>query len=137
VLAVIDALRGEAFAEGFQRGAEREVVCELAFAGAVAPDELGRRVAQGAGGQVRGWLAVGDGAVRYRAPLTTAGATVAPDESALHLVSASAVCELGVRAAPVQRTEELLPVYRRRPDAELRPRPQEPLALVGPSEASR
>jgi tRNA threonylcarbamoyladenosine biosynthesis protein TsaB len=138
VLAVIDALRGEVFAAGFAaREQDDELASELSFAGALAPDELAEHVAQGAVADERGWLAVGDGAVRYRAQLQAGGATVPPDGSELHLVSARSICELGTRAAPVQRREELLPDYRRRPDAELRPRPEAPMALVGPGEAAR
>ncbi|HEV2982560.1 MAG TPA: tRNA (adenosine(37)-N6)-threonylcarbamoyltransferase complex dimerization subunit type 1 TsaB [Solirubrobacteraceae bacterium] len=132
VLAVIDALRGEVFAACFQR---REAL-ELPFPGALAADEVASELAQAAGEGVRDWLAVGDGAVRYRAQFEASGAGVPRDDSALHLVSARSVCELGTRVAPVQRLEELVPDYRRRPDAELRPRPQESLALAGPGEAS-
>ena len=139
VLAVIDALRGEVFAGGFQPREERDdgPALELSFPGALAPDELARCLAQADADDARGWLAVGDGAVRYRAQLTAAGAMVPADGSDLHLVSARSICELGARAAPVLRLEELLPDYRRKPDAELRPRPQQPVELVGQSEAVR
>jgi tRNA threonylcarbamoyladenosine biosynthesis protein TsaB len=132
VLAVIDALRGEVFASGFRPDGD-ELACELSFPGALDPDELAQQLAQ----RPSGWLAVGDGAVRYRAQLTAAGATVPSDDSTLHLVSARSICELAARTAPVRRLEELLPDYRRRPDAELRPRPEAPMALVEPSEALR
>jgi tRNA threonylcarbamoyladenosine biosynthesis protein TsaB len=137
VLAMIDALRGEVFAARFQPGEDEQMACELSFPGALAPDELAQRLMRRAGAGEPGSLAVGDGAVRYRAQLTAAGATVPPDDSALHLVCARSICALGARATPVQRLEELLPDYRRRPDAELRPRPQEPMALVAPSDAVR
>jgi hypothetical protein len=112
------------------------VARELSFSGAIAPDELARRLAQGTPADADGWLAVGDGAVRYRSQLTASGATVPPDDSSLHLVSARSICELGAHGAPARRLEELLPDYRRRPDAELRPRPQ-PVELVAPGEAVR
>lgn len=138
VLAVIDALRGEVFAAGFQaREDDGEAACELSFSGALAPDELARDLTHTGSGHAQGWLAVGDGAVRYRAQLEASGATVPADDSSVHLVSARSICELGARAAPVARLEELLPDYRRRPDAELRPRPQEPIALVAPGGGTR
>ncbi len=64
------------------------------------------------------WLAVGDGAVRFREPLEQLGCRVPEDASRLHLVRGWALCELGARArraeAPV-----VLPVYGRRADAEI------------------
>jgi tRNA threonylcarbamoyladenosine biosynthesis protein TsaB len=135
VLAVIDALRGEVFAAGFEAAIDTPLSA-LSIAGTLAPDELASRLEQ-PGVAEGSWLAVGDGAVRYRAELSAAGASVPADESPLHLVDAGAVCELGAHVAPVRRVEELLPDYRRRPDAELRPRAAAPIALAGPSEARR
>ena len=74
------------------------------------------------------WLAVGDGAVRFRAELEAAGVHVEPDASPLHLISAAAVCELGA-VTHTQGVQEILPDYRRRPDAEL--------ALEGAATAGR
>jgi len=71
-----------------------------------------------AGGESLSLLAVGDGAVRFRAELQDAGAHVEPDSSPLHLISAGAVCALGA-LADAQALQEILPDYRRRPDAEL------------------
>jgi tRNA threonylcarbamoyladenosine biosynthesis protein TsaB len=134
LLAVIDALRGEVFAAGFDP-LGGEPLGDVSFTGALAPDELADNVARAADARARGWLAVGDGAVRYRAQLAAGGVTVPPDDSPWHLVSARAICELGSRAAPAKRLQELLPDYRRRPDAELRTRREAPMALVGPGEA--
>ena len=65
------------------------------------------------------WLAVGDGAVRYRGHLDAAGVAVPEDSSPLHLVGAEAICDLGARAAVAARSEAIVPDYRRRPDAEV------------------
>lgn len=119
VLAVIDARRGEAFAAAYEPGADG-APRELVPASAVAPAQLASVLAgaeQAAGAQ-RGWLAVGDGAVRFREQLEAAGAFTPPDSSPLHRVSAAAICELGASAAAA-RPHELVPDYRRRPDAEL------------------
>jgi tRNA threonylcarbamoyladenosine biosynthesis protein TsaB len=108
VLAVLDARRGEAFAAGW-RGAE-----PLIGARALAPDGLAELADPGRGP----WLAVGDGAVRFREHLEPAAVEVPADGAALHRVSARAVCELAVGAAPVDR-DALIPDYVRLPDAEL------------------
>jgi tRNA threonylcarbamoyladenosine biosynthesis protein TsaB len=71
-----------------------------------------------AGGESLSLLAVGDGAVRFRAELQDAGAHVEPDSSPLHLLSANAICALG-ELADARGLQEILPDYRRRPDAEL------------------
>ncbi|HWX97534.1 MAG TPA: tRNA (adenosine(37)-N6)-threonylcarbamoyltransferase complex dimerization subunit type 1 TsaB [Solirubrobacteraceae bacterium] len=120
VLAVIDARRGEVFAAAY-RASGRRSVSELATPRAIAPDQLGSVIAlaqeQGAG--TGAWLAVGDGAVRYRPQLEAFGVTIPDDFSRLHLVDAGTVCELGMRERPVTAYEQILPDYRRRPDAEL------------------
>ncbi|HSZ14488.1 MAG TPA: tRNA (adenosine(37)-N6)-threonylcarbamoyltransferase complex dimerization subunit type 1 TsaB [Solirubrobacteraceae bacterium] len=119
VLAVIDARRGEAFAAAYEAG-EDGSPRELVPPRPLAPQHLAGVIAEveQGGGARRKWLAVGDGAVRFREQLQDAGVPVAPDSSELHLVSAAAVCELGAHAtaAPLH---ELVPDYRRRPDAEL------------------
>ena len=61
-------------------------------------------------------LAVGDGAVRFRAELERAGVAVPADGSRAHRVSALMVCRLGRAREPVDR-DALLPDYRREPDA--------------------
>ncbi len=120
VLAVIDARRGEAFAAAYERdgaGAPHE----LASPRALAPRELASVPAEaeaGGAGAPRSWLAVGDGALRFRAELEAAGVRTPPDSSPLHLLSAAAICALGAHAAAVG-LHDALPDYRRRPDAEL------------------
>jgi len=122
VLAVIDARRGEAFAAAYSPS-DIGAAGELSFARALRPEDLPGVVeqAEGSGGGRRGkrWLAVGDGAVRFRGCLEIAGVAVAADSSPLHLVDAEAICDLGVRAEPVARYEQILPDYGRRPDAEI------------------
>jgi tRNA threonylcarbamoyladenosine biosynthesis protein TsaB len=99
VFAVVDARRGEVFAAA-------EGLLEPA---ALKPDELAARIPPGS-------LAVGDGAVRFRAELERAGAAVPADDSPLHRVSALQVCRLGAAGEPAGR-DALLPDYRREPDA--------------------
>ena len=117
VLAVIDALRGEVFVAGFAASGNGPA-CELAIP-PLGPEALGDLLRGGARPRAeRGrWLAVGDGAVRYRTHLGRA-AIVPADSSSLHRVDARAICELGARAAATGGYQELVPDYRRLPDAE-------------------
>lgn len=125
VLAVIDALRGEAFAGAYPAGqqgprgalAERELVFERPL----APRDLERVVElidERGGTPGQPWLAVGDGALRFRSELERAGVSVAAEPSPLHFVDAGAICALGARAA-AGSYEQILPDYRRTPDAAL------------------
>ena len=109
VLAVIDARRGEAFAAGWRDG--REVIDPAAR----APELLVQAV-RGDGGA---WLAVGDGALRFRAELEGAGCHVPPEESPLHGVRGRAICELGLGAPAAVARDRILPDYLRKPDAVL------------------
>ncbi len=105
VLAVIDARRGEAFAAPFRAGVPG------APPAAVAPEAL-------AGLAAPGWLAVGDGAVRYRAALAAGGLDVPPDEDPRQRVTGSALVHLAAAGTPVA-VATLVPDYVRLPDAEL------------------
>jgi tRNA threonylcarbamoyladenosine biosynthesis protein TsaB len=116
VLAVIDALRGEVFAAGFA-ATEEGVVRELELRRALGPGELGDALGLAAAGQRGSWHAVGDGAVRYRADLEAVGVLVPDDSSPLHGVDGGAICDLAARAEAAQTYEEVVPDYRRRPDA--------------------
>jgi tRNA threonylcarbamoyladenosine biosynthesis protein TsaB len=110
VLAVLDARRGEAFAAAYV-GGER-----VAGPVAIVPEELTAFAEQAAGEAAPSrWLAVGDGAIRFRDRLVPA-ADVPGDDSTLHRVSALAVCRLA-RAAPTVDRDALLPEYVRPPDA--------------------
>ena len=105
VLAVLDARRGEAYAAAFRDGGR------LMAPVAVAPEGL----AALADPRNAPWLALGDGAVRFRDRLEPA-AEVPADASKQHGVSAVAVCRLAREARPVDR-DALLPEYVRLPDA--------------------
>jgi tRNA threonylcarbamoyladenosine biosynthesis protein TsaB len=105
VLAVLDARRGEAFVAAYRAG--KRTVAPVA----VAPDDL----ADLADPALAPWLAVGDGAIRFRDRLEPV-AVVPADASALHRVSALAVCRLA-GAAPTVDRDALLPDYVRAPDA--------------------
>ncbi len=104
VLAVVDARRGEVFVGGWRRA--EQVLGPLA----VAPADV---AALG----VAGWLAVGDGALRFRDDLQAAGCVVAEDRSPQHGVSAEMVCELALRAPAGTPWELVVPDYLRKPDA--------------------
>jgi tRNA threonylcarbamoyladenosine biosynthesis protein TsaB len=102
VLAVIDAKRGQVFA---QRFSEAGPTAGISCAG---PEDL-----SAAGGP----LLVGDGALRYREALSSLG-RVPPEDSLLHRVSAAGHV-LSADLAPMD-AGELVPVYVREPDAEVR-----------------
>jgi tRNA threonylcarbamoyladenosine biosynthesis protein TsaB len=114
VLAVIDARRGEVFAAAYARD-EGGLPHELVAPAALAPEDAAA-LAEGA---ADGWLGVGDGAVRYRERLSAPGLTIPPAGSPLHLIRARIVCAAGSRLSPAAHWEEIVPDYRRRPDAEL------------------
>lgn len=120
VLSLIDARRGEVFAATYARSGEA-APRQLSEPAAYAPDALGGVIADAArahDGAAR-WLALGDGAVRYRAAIEAEPVEVPDDDSPLHRVSAAAICALAVESAPAPAGAGLLPDYRRRPDAEL------------------
>jgi tRNA threonylcarbamoyladenosine biosynthesis protein TsaB len=106
VLAVIDARRGEVFVAGYEAG--REVIAPTA----ISPAGL---VELAAGSD---WLAVGDGALRFRQLLEGGGLIVAPEHSPLHLVSSTAILRLAGEDL-VDARGRVLPIYVRLPDAEL------------------
>jgi tRNA threonylcarbamoyladenosine biosynthesis protein TsaB len=121
VLAVIDARRGQAFAAAYSV-AGRDSIDELTPPRALAPEDLGSVAAEvwpadEANGQP--WLAVGNGAIRFRDHLEPAGALIPADGSPLHLVSALSICELGAHQEASGSYAEILPDYRRNPDAEI------------------
>ena len=100
VLAVLDAKRGQVFAQRFSEE-PGEIFC-------VGPGEL-----QSRGGP----LLVGDGAVRYREELSGLG-SIPPDDSPLHRVTAVGHV-LSAELASVE-PEKVVPIYVREPDAEVR-----------------
>jgi len=110
VLAAIDARRGEAFAAAYAAGGELAPPCALGPEGLAA---IPARV-----GGDREWLAVGDGALRFRKYLEAIAVVVPAESSSLHQVDAGVLCELAL-SAPAGDPEAVLPDYRRRPDAEI------------------
>jgi tRNA threonylcarbamoyladenosine biosynthesis protein TsaB len=117
LLVVIDARRGEVFAAVYDARGD-----ELAPPRALPPDgleELLARAARHDDGCVQpGWLAIGDGAIRFRDKLQSIGAVVPADDSQQHSVSGIAICRLGA-AEPDGHLEAVVPDYGRRPDAEI------------------
>jgi tRNA threonylcarbamoyladenosine biosynthesis protein TsaB len=112
VLPVIDARRGEVFAAAY------EGELELIAPQALPPNEVGELIERGeARTSLRSWIAVGDGAVRYRGALERPNLLVPDLGSVLHRIEASAICELGAQATCADTP--VLPDYRRRPDAEI------------------
>jgi len=102
VLAVLDARRGQVFARRFSGvGPSEEILC-------VKPEDLSAAGAP---------LVVGDGAVRYREALSPVG-PIPPDDSPLHRVTATGHM-FSADLTPVS-AEELIPIYVREPDAEIR-----------------
>jgi tRNA threonylcarbamoyladenosine biosynthesis protein TsaB len=131
VLAAIDARRGEAFVAAYAAEEEltprsgrvrelpklQECARELAAPRALAPEGLTVIPAQV--GLDREWLAVGDGALRFRGYLEAIAVTVPAEASCLHRVDAGVLCELALMSVSAGDLEEVLPDYRRRPDAEI------------------
>jgi tRNA threonylcarbamoyladenosine biosynthesis protein TsaB len=102
VLAVLDARRGQVFAQRFsEAGPTTGISCER-------PEELSAE---------RAPLLVGDGAVRYRDVLSSLG-YVPADDSPLHRVTATGHA-LSADLAPVD-ADDIVPIYVREPDAEVR-----------------
>jgi tRNA threonylcarbamoyladenosine biosynthesis protein TsaB len=87
---------------------------------AAAPTQTGTptQTATRARARTRAWVAVGDGALRFREHLEAIAIAVPADTSPLHRVDAGVLCELAVDA-PAGDPRAVLPDYRRRPDAEI------------------
>jgi tRNA threonylcarbamoyladenosine biosynthesis protein TsaB len=100
VLSVVDARRGEVFAQLYAEGGAGEILCS-------APEALPESLSA--------TLVVGDGAARYRERLGHLG-RIPPPDSALHGITASGM----VRASGLSPVapDALAPIYVRQPDAE-------------------
>jgi len=109
VLAVLDAKRTEAFAALYESTGEDRWEPWVG-----SPADLAGRIAE----LTESPLAVGDGAVRFRAELEASGARVPPDADLRHRLYARHVCRLAGDAA-AEPLAEIKPIYLRRPDAEL------------------
>jgi tRNA threonylcarbamoyladenosine biosynthesis protein TsaB len=116
LLAVLDARRSEVFTAGWRPGEVGLTGAEPVLAPrALAPDALAEMLA----GSGERWLAVGDGALAYRAALERGGARVPADDSPLHRVSAADICRLALTVEP-RVPDDVHPDYLREPDAERR-----------------
>jgi tRNA threonylcarbamoyladenosine biosynthesis protein TsaB len=113
--AVIDARRGEVFVAGWASQEVRHAAAvPLLEPRAMAPDALAEAfLASG-----RTWLAVGDGAVEFRAALERSGARIPERDSGRNRVSAVQHCRLASELAPVA-PDGVQPEYLRLPDAEI------------------
>lgn len=103
---LLDARRGELFAAAYLD--DVEVLAPCVIAPAQITELLGAFAA-------RPVVALGDGALAHRELLERAGIEVAPPDSPRHQISGGALCRIGLRSADAPA----LPVYLRRPDAEL------------------
>jgi tRNA threonylcarbamoyladenosine biosynthesis protein TsaB len=112
VLAAIDARRGEVFVAGY--GASGELFAPRALPPDAIADLLERASIPT---DLKRWIAVGDGAIRYRDAIELQGVTVPAADSELHRIQAHAICALGT-LAPASEVP-VVPDYRRRPDAEI------------------
>jgi tRNA threonylcarbamoyladenosine biosynthesis protein TsaB len=112
VLAVIDARRDEVFVAGYDGD------IEVIESRALAPTDMGGLLERAAAStDIEQWMAVGDGATRYRNALERFGVVVPGEDSLLHRIDARSLCELGERASVVDT--QVVPDYLRRPDAEI------------------
>ena len=108
-LPLLDARRDQAFASMF--GASGNPLLEPVV---IDPDALAERVAALAADPV----AAGDGSVRFRHALESAGVEVLPDADPAHRMAARHICALAAGIEPGPATD-VKPAYLRRPDAEL------------------
>jgi tRNA threonylcarbamoyladenosine biosynthesis protein TsaB len=114
VLAALDARRGEAFAAAWRIAASSGEPERIVEPGAVSPEALAELVSKLAPLP----LALGTGAIEFRAQLERAGAMVPADDSELHRITAINHCQLAT-GLPARTPAEVRPEYLRLPDAEL------------------
>jgi tRNA threonylcarbamoyladenosine biosynthesis protein TsaB len=112
VLALIDARRGEVFAAGWSAGSDLLQAPLHPGPMVLAPERLRDHAA-------RGSVAVGDGAIRYRAVLEDFGVAVPGDDDPAHRISALSHCRLSAMLAAAPRPRDIQPAYLRIPDAEI------------------
>jgi tRNA threonylcarbamoyladenosine biosynthesis protein TsaB len=108
-LALIDARRGEMFAALYDASGN-----ELLPPQAVSPEALAEQLASVPGTAV----AAGDGSLRFRTQLESAGVEVLPDADPAHRMAARHICALAATIEPGPASD-VRPAYLRRPDAEV------------------
>jgi tRNA threonylcarbamoyladenosine biosynthesis protein TsaB len=108
-LPLIDARRGEIFAALFGPAGE-----ELWAPMVLAPELLAERLAELSHTPMAG----GDGSLRFRDQLESAGGEVLPDADPAHRMAARHICALAGGVEP-GRPSDVRPTYLRRPDAEV------------------
>jgi tRNA threonylcarbamoyladenosine biosynthesis protein TsaB len=112
VLAVVDARRAEVFVAAYD--GELEVLAPRV----IPPEEVGELLAHAAVGVgIESWVAIGDGAVRYREAIERSSVRVPDDCCEFHRIQAQAICALGAAANVAEAP--IVPDYLRRPDAEI------------------
>jgi tRNA threonylcarbamoyladenosine biosynthesis protein TsaB len=116
LMPVLDARRGEVFAAAWPPAPSGALNAwdPVLRPVAVTPENLAQTVF----GLSRDCLAVGDGALAFRAVLERSGAVIPEDDSELHRVSAINHCRLAGSQA-TQDQDSIRPQYLRLPDAEL------------------
>jgi tRNA threonylcarbamoyladenosine biosynthesis protein TsaB len=119
VLALIDARRGEVFAAGWPAGGDLLQPPSAPEPSVLAPEQLQDHAA-------RGSVAVGDGAIKFRAVLEQLGVSVPSDHEPVHRVSAINHCRLAVALDAAPSPQAVQPAYLRIPDAEIAATPMEP-----------
>jgi len=111
LLALIDARRGEVFAAGWPAGADLLAPPSSPEPSVFAPEQVQAHAA-------RGSVAVGDGAIRFRAVVEQFGVIVPVDSDPVHQISAVNHCRLAATLEPARRPQDVQPAYLRIPDAE-------------------
>lgn len=112
VVAVLDARRGQVFAASWLLEELDDSQSALLMPSALAPHALATTL----GGLAPRALAIGDGAVQFRAVLERAGAFVPEDDSELHRVTAAVHCRIAA-SLPGAEPDQVRPQYLRPPDA--------------------
>jgi tRNA threonylcarbamoyladenosine biosynthesis protein TsaB len=92
--------------------ARRKEVYGLDFAGEPFVGSIDDAIAKAP----EGALAAGDGSIRFREALESAGIRVAPGDSRTHVVKGLYICRLGATVQPAP-PESVVPCYLRAPDA--------------------
>lgn len=112
ILALIDARRGEVFAAGWPAGGDLLAPPSAPPPSVLAPERLQDHARHG-------WVAVGDGAVKFRTVLEQIGVSVPADDLPVHRMSAINHCRLAAAIEPARLPEDVQPEYLRIPDAEI------------------